>query len=167
MKAEDEKLIDDVADELYDRLGRSPIFSLPWVSQVVLVVLAAQGRTDNGGFIYFFEGDYPGNPPYSVFANAFRAIGADETAECIEVAASLFPFPDPHLHGDDRRDYLRRHCMIDGRTNNNSPLENLGDRAIDKSETNYTLLAQYIRHHLDTIRNPKSSDPPSTQSAAQ
>jgi hypothetical protein len=153
MTAEDEKLVDGVSDELYERIGDASIFSLPWVAQVVTVVLGAHQYIDNGGFIYFFEGDYPGNPPYSVFADAFRAIGADESAECIEAAVSLFPFAEPHLHGDARRDYLRDHCMIDGRTNDAATLVKLGDRVIDNSDTNFRLLAKYIREHLDEIRN--------------
>jgi len=152
MKTEDDKLIDEVSDQLYERIGKESIFSLPWVSQVVVVVFAAQGYIDNGGFIYFFEGDFPGDPPYSVFADAFRAIGADESAECIEVAASEFPFSDPHLHGDARRDYLREHCISDGSTNNDALLVKLGDRVIDNTKTNYALLAQYIRNHLTEIR---------------
>jgi hypothetical protein len=153
MKTEDEILVDKVSNELYERIGDASIFSLPWVSQVITVFLGSQGYIDNGGFIYFFEGDYPGTPPYSVFADAYRAIGADESAECIEAAVSLFPFPDPHLHGDARRNYLRDHCMIDGRTNDSSTLVKLGDRVIDNSATNYALLAKYIREHLDEIRN--------------
>jgi hypothetical protein len=153
MKTEDEILVDKVSDELYERIGDASIFSLPWVSQVVTVFLGAQGYIDNGGFIYFFEGDYPGTPPYSVFADAYRAIGANESAECIEAAVSLFPFLEPQLHGDARRDYLRDHCMIDGRTDDSSTLVKLGDRVIDNSATNYTLLAKYIREHLDEIRN--------------
>jgi hypothetical protein len=153
MKTEDEILVDKVSNELYERIGDASIFSLPWVSQVVTVFLGSQGYIDNGGFIYFFEGDYPGTPPYSVFADAYRAIGADESADCIESAVSLFPFSEPHLHGDARRDYLRDHCMIDGRSDNSSALVKLGDRVIDNSATNYTLLAKYIREHLDEIRN--------------
>jgi Domain of unknown function (DUF4375) len=153
MKTEDEKLVNTVSKELYKRLGDASIFSLPWVTQVVTVVLGAHQYIDNGGFIYFFEGDYPGNPPYSIFADAFRAIGADESAECIEVAVSQFPFAEPHLHGDARRDYLRDHCMINGRTDSSSTLVKLGDRVIDNSNTNYGLLAQYIRKHLDEIRS--------------
>jgi hypothetical protein len=152
MDTDDDILVDTVADELYERLGDASIFSLPWVSQVVAVVLGAHQYIDNGGFIYFFEGDSPGNPPYSVFASAFRAIGAEESAECLEAAASLFPFSEPHLHGDARRAYLRDHCMIDGRDDDSSTLVKLGDRVIDNSHTNRTLLAQYIRKHLDEIR---------------
>jgi hypothetical protein len=43
--------------------------------------------------------------------------------------------------------------MIDGRTDDSSTLVKLGDRVIDNSATNYTLLAKYIREHLEEIRN--------------
>jgi hypothetical protein len=43
--------------------------------------------------------------------------------------------------------------MIDGRTNDSATLVKLGDRVIDNSDTNYGLLAEYIRKHLDEIRN--------------
>lgn len=153
MNSDDKSLVNDVSHELYNRLGEAPIFSLPPVSRVVTVVLALQGVTDNGGFIYFFEADWPGSPPYSVFAGAFREIGADETAECIEVAASLFPFPEPHVHGDARRDYLRNHCMAGDLTDDSSTLVKLGDRVIDNSDANYSLLARYIRKHYSEIAN--------------
>jgi len=153
MKTEDEMLVDAVSKELYERIGDASIFSLPWVAQVVTVFLGADMYICNGGFIYFFEGDYPGNPPYSVFADAYRAIGADESAECIEAAAALFPFPEPHLNGDARRAYLRDHCMADGREVSSSPLVKFGDRVMDNMEADYSLLAQYIREHLDEIRN--------------
>lgn len=154
MNSDDLQLVNSVSRELYKRLGDDSIFSLPPVSRVVTIVLALQEDTDNGGFGFFFEADWPGTPPYSVFADAFRAIGADKTAESIEAAVSLFPFPEPHLRGDARRDYLRNHCMVDGRTDNLSPLVKLGDRVIDQSDTNYSLLSKYIRKHLDEIRNP-------------
>jgi hypothetical protein len=153
MKTADEILVDTVSKELYERIGDASIFSLPWVAQVVTVFLGADMYIGNGGFIYFFEGDYPGNPPYSVFADAYHAIGADESAECIEAAASLFPFPEPHLHGDARRAYLRDRCMADGREISSAPLVKLGDRVMDNMEADYSLLAQYIRKHLDEIRN--------------
>jgi Domain of unknown function (DUF4375) len=153
MNSEDEKLVDTVSRELYERIGDASIFSLPWVAQVITVFLGADKYISNGGFIYFFEGDYPGNPPYSVFVDAYRTIGADESAECIEAAVSLFPFAEPHLHGDARRDYLRDHCMADGREISSSPLVKLGDRVMDNIDSDYSLLAQYIREHLDEIRN--------------
>lgn len=153
MNAEDTNLIKTVSRELYERIGDDSIFSLPWVAQVVTVFLGADIYIGDGGFIYFFEGDYPGNPPFSIFADAYRAIGAEESAECIEAAASLFPFPEPHLHGDARRDYLRDHCMADGREISSCPLVKLGDRVVDNIDSDYSLLAQYIREHIDEIPN--------------
>jgi hypothetical protein len=150
---EDEKLVNTVAKELYKRLGNDSIFTLPWASQIVTVVVALQGVTDNGGFIYFFENDWPGNPPYSVFAEAFLAIGAEETADCIVVAASQFPFNEPHLHCKERKEYLRNHCMIGDRENNSATLVKLGDRVIDNGKANYALLAKYIREHMHEIRS--------------
>jgi hypothetical protein len=152
MNTDDDNLINAVSNELYKRVGDASIFSLPWVPQVVTVVLGAQGVIDNGGFIYFFENDWRGNPPYSVFGDAYRAIGADESADCLEVAASLFPFSDPHLDLNARRRYLNEHCTIANRTNDSATLVKLGDRVIDHSTRNYSLLAQYIRQHLGEIR---------------
>jgi hypothetical protein len=43
--------------------------------------------------------------------------------------------------------------MIDGRTNDSATLVKLGDRVIDHSSTNYSLLARYIRQHLHEIRD--------------
>lgn len=150
--AEDDKLIDTVSRELYERVGKAPIFTLPWAAQVVLIVFGAQGIFDNGGSIYFFAHDWETQPPYSVFSDAFRAIGADESADCIEVAGKLFPVSDPHLHCEARRTYMREHCMKGDLTDNSSILVKLGDRVIDHSDANFTLLAQYIRQHLEEIR---------------
>src|SRR5262245_20000194 len=60
--------------------------------QTILAVSSAQGVIDNGGFPYFFGPTWPGQPPYSFFAEAYRRIGADGPAACIEQAAALFPF---------------------------------------------------------------------------
>ncbi|WP_288379714.1 DUF4375 domain-containing protein [uncultured Massilia sp.] len=76
---------------------------LPEPMRTVVIVTAAQGIIDNGGLEYFFGNDFPHNPPYSMFVEAFRQIGADTVAACIEDAADMFPFPDPHLHEAQRR----------------------------------------------------------------
>jgi hypothetical protein len=151
--SDDEKLANDVFKELCRRLGKRSIFALPWISQVVMLVVNLQGTANNGGFIYFFEADWPGNPPYSVFGDALRAIGADESADCVEVAATLFPFKDPHLNCIGRKKYLREHCMIGDLSNNSATLVKLGDRVIDNNDKNYALLAKYIRKHLSEIQN--------------
>ncbi|MBG9390084.1 DMP19 family protein [Caenimonas aquaedulcis] len=74
--------------------------------QTVLIVEAAQGIIDNGGLEYFFEADFPGNPPYSVFAEAFERVGAVAAAAGIEAAARMFPFEEPQLHEAKRQAWI-------------------------------------------------------------
>ena len=59
---------------------------LPESVRIFLLVNGAQGVIDNGGYNYFFEADWPGTPPYEVFADAYEAIG------CIRQAADA-PLP--------------------------------------------------------------------------
>ncbi|WP_312844488.1 DMP19 family protein [Diaphorobacter nitroreducens] len=79
---------------------------LPEPVQTVVVVDTAQGIIDNGGLEYFYESDFPGNPPYSFFVETFRRIGAESVASCIEVTYRMFPFPEPHLHEGKRQQWL-------------------------------------------------------------
>src|SRR4026209_325238 len=58
--------------------------------RVFIRVYSAQPVIDNGGFVYFFENDWPGNPPYSSFSEAYREIGATDVADWIDRAARLF-----------------------------------------------------------------------------
>ena len=76
--------------------------------QTVLIVEAAQGIIDNGGLEYFYEADFPRNPPYSVFVKAYRRIGAEFGAKCIETTSGMFPFPQPHLHEARRQEWLEK-----------------------------------------------------------
>ena len=80
--------------------------NLPEPMRTVVIVHAAQGIIDNGGLEYFFERDFRQNPPYSTFVEAFRRIGADDVAKCIEESANMFPFPHPHLHQAQREGWL-------------------------------------------------------------
>ncbi len=61
---------------------------------------------DNGGLKYFFEGDWPSHPPYSIFSAAYRRIGSVSTADCIDAAVECFPFQDPHVDRDARRKFM-------------------------------------------------------------
>ena len=82
------------------------VFRLPEAFQTVVVIETAQGIIDNGGLEYFFESDFPNNPPYSFFVDTFRRIGAEGVAHCIEGASRMFPFPDAHLHESKRQRWL-------------------------------------------------------------
>lgn len=71
--------------------------ALPIPLQTLLIVESAQCMVDNGGLEYFYEADFPNNPPYAVFVDAYRRIGAESAAACIEQSALMFPFAEPHL----------------------------------------------------------------------
>jgi hypothetical protein len=57
-----------------------------WDHRVCIFVHAAQGIIDNGGFEYFFEMPFPGNPELGEFVEAFNAIGAAESSGALAAA---------------------------------------------------------------------------------
>ncbi|TNF54668.1 MAG: DUF4375 domain-containing protein [Burkholderiales bacterium] len=76
--------------------------------RTLLVVESAQGIIESGGLAYFYEADFPNNPPYETFVEAYRLIGASEAASCIEASAALFPFAEPHLFAPLRELWLEK-----------------------------------------------------------
>jgi hypothetical protein len=139
------ELLKQAADVAFAGVGRDTDisrFSRP--RQVFITVYSAQGVIDNGGFRYFFESDWPGQPPYSRFSDAYREIGAADVAHLIDRAASLFGISDLHRHRAARLQFLNEH----GR-NEMSELVRLGDKAIDQSEGVFRLLEDYVRLHAD------------------
>src|SRR5580658_6853523 len=70
--------------------------NLPIPLRTLILVHNAQGIIDNGGLQYFFESDFVEKPPYSLFVNAYRLIGATEAADALASAVQLFPFSNPH-----------------------------------------------------------------------
>jgi len=94
-------------EDALNRLGsRDDPRCLSITDQTILAVSSAQGVIDNGGFRYFFGADWPGQPPYSFFSDAYRRIGAEMAATCLDEALDLFPFADPERHGDLRKEFL-------------------------------------------------------------
>jgi hypothetical protein len=87
--------------------GAGALEKLPTPLRTVLMIFAAQGIIDNGGLQYFFENDFPGQPPYSTFVDAYREIGAKDEA-ALAAGVDLFPFPDPHQHLKLRREFQER-----------------------------------------------------------
>jgi hypothetical protein len=73
----------------------------------VAIVTSSQGVIDNGGLVALFAGDWPGQPPYSIFVDAYRRIGATATADSIEQAAARFPFDEPERHPERREEFIR------------------------------------------------------------
>ena len=123
------------------------VTKLPQHLRTVLLVHNAQGVIDNGGLQYFFENDWPGQPPYSWFVAAYQAIGAEREAECLAEAVELFPFDDPHLDREQRDGYLGCFLDEDGCSHRaNSPFEPLTSELCGNEEV-WTLLAAYVREH--------------------
>jgi hypothetical protein len=71
---------------------------LPEAVQIFLLINGAQGVIDNGGYIYFFEEDWPNTPPYDDFISAYEAIGCSQQADDLRRVVATFPFDNPHLH---------------------------------------------------------------------
>lgn len=103
-----ELLLDKASDYAFARLTEvgGGVSCLPIPLQTVVVICSAQGLIDNGGLEYFYESDFDGTPEYSFFVNAYRRIGAESAAACIEESAAMFPFDQPHLHESKRQEWI-------------------------------------------------------------
>lgn len=115
------------------------ISKLPSIVGIFLLVYSAQGVIDNGGFQYFFEMDWPNNIPYSEFVEAYRQIGALESANSLEQAVRMFDFKNPHLDENKRilfMDHLDR----------NHPFFGLGD-SICGNPAIWQYLSDFINTH--------------------
>lgn len=87
-----------------------------------MLLHAAQGIIDNGGFEYFFESPFEGNPDMEDFPRVFDAIGATASAAAVQEALTRASRPDAGY--DDLNQVLWR-----------------------ESERNYALLEKYIKAH--------------------
>jgi tetratricopeptide (TPR) repeat protein len=119
---------------------------LPESVRMVFLVQGAQGIIDNGGLQYFFAWDWEGQPPYSIFIDAYRAIGAEAEADALAAAVASFPFADPHRHQEERRKFMEQFIREKGGTEHraDSPFERYdicGNQAV------YRLLLDYISLH--------------------
>ena len=125
---------------------------LPTPLAVVWAVTQGQGTIDNGGLQYFFENDWPGNPTYVFFSNAFRSIGASKTASLIDEGIALFPSRRPELDLDLRRDVMEKAELKDKKQ---SPFYQLSSKLIDLGGETMMALATYIRRHQSFFQEPK------------
>jgi hypothetical protein len=123
--------------------------SLPPPLRTVVLVHAAQGIIDNGGLQYFFENDFPGRPPYSVFVDAYRAIGAHEEARAIAEAVKLFPFANPHRFRALRDKFLEK-FLHGGAHRPDSPFEPFTHKLCGNEKV-WQLLQTYVRKHSDSF----------------
>jgi hypothetical protein len=80
--------------------------SIPTTAANLLIIVSAQGVIDNGGYKYFFESDWPMQPPYSRFIEAYSAIGCEKQAADFARVVSSFPFDEPHLNAEKRNEFM-------------------------------------------------------------
>jgi len=116
----------DIIDTTFDRIMEKgfDVNHSPFSHKVVVMVVTAQGIIDNGGFDYFFEQEFEGNPNYQDFVNVFKEIGAVESSAAIEKAIKL---------------------------NKKSGINKFKDQdsvLFDNSEQNYTKLRNYIEQNF-------------------
>jgi hypothetical protein len=122
---------------------------LPVPLFTVWAVEKAIGVICNGGSQYFFENDWPEQPPYSVFVEAFRRIGALESADCLEDAVRMFPSDTPHLDCEMRREHMD--FLREREGEKALVLDRLGERIMDLEDETFKQLAKYIRQHIDSF----------------
>jgi len=101
-------IIDEAFKKAFARYGSiKNINFLPPIIANFLLVHDAQGVIDNGGYRYFFGSNWPNNPPYSRFVDAYIAIGCKKQARDMERVVNTFPFENPHLHETRRSEYIK------------------------------------------------------------
>ena len=98
-------LAKDDVDKLTKKSNWNALY-FPEPLRTVWAVEAAEGVISNGGLGYFFENDWRMKPPYTLFSDAYRLIGATEVADLLDESVSNFPFSNPHLDFEARRKHL-------------------------------------------------------------
>jgi len=96
-----------------------------WEHKVCVMLHAAQGIIDNGGFEYFFETPFEGRPDLGEFPKVFEAVGAHASAAALREAINRSASPQATY--DDLNSVLWR-----------------------ESERNHELLSVYISTHASS-----------------
>ena len=100
----------DLSDHLHDEalkvIGDREIHEVEDPYFTIAVIFAAQGVIDNGGFRYFFENDWPKNPPYSIFYDAYDRIGLQDEAKNLKDAVLSFGINGPERQIELRNKYI-------------------------------------------------------------
>ena len=117
--------------------------ALPLPLQTLLLVEMAQTLIDSGGLEYFYEADFPNNPAYDVFVQAYRRIGAESAADYIEASALMFPFAEPHFFEELRQVWLEK-MRIDPQ------FAGLGERITGDASV-WQKLSQYVQRNIDVF----------------
>lgn len=129
----------DAAMTAYREAGHD-IYGVPEPLRTLAVLQLSIDVVSDGGFELLFGREYPGSPPFEVFAEAWRRVGGTECAEIIECAIARFPTPEPHLATIEER---RR--WIDGI----EEMSRLGDDFSDAAMRSVEPVFAFIQAHRD------------------
>jgi hypothetical protein len=140
--------LDMAAEGLYRNLEihDNDLSKIPAVTWPIALLYMFQGMVDNGGFRYPMETDFPGNPPYSAFVDAYRQIGALDAASALERAVALFPFEHPEHNADARNQFFDSLGDIDDFEQ--SEFCRLSD-SVCGDERIWTLMDEYVANNKD------------------
>lgn len=94
----------DACFEEFDKVKRVEFLEQP--CRTVVIVYSAWGIIGNGGFQYFFENNFEGDPPFDMFTQALRTVGLEEIASRFAGLVALFPFGDAHKCIRKRQEFL-------------------------------------------------------------
>lgn len=144
-----EALLDRAINIVFERLNQvdGDVSKLEEPFRTVAIIHSAQGVIDNGGLVYFFESDWPNQPPYSLFIDAYRQIGKEDSAAAIEYAAKSFGVPDPEKHVELRNKFMQQHFWSD--SEHYEPTVEWDDDICGDEEV-WCKLAQWIRTQGDS-----------------
>lgn len=142
---DDDQLLEAASQLAYDAVEQvnDDLTQLKPPLQTVYCVYHATGILDHGGFLYFFDSDFPCHPPYSFFINAFREIGCEQQAEALQAAVDSFGLPDPEKQVSLRQDFMETH--YDDQTQTVA----LWNDNIGGNDTVWKSLANWIRSQPD------------------
>ncbi|HEX3471648.1 MAG TPA: DUF4375 domain-containing protein [Silvibacterium sp.] len=137
----EQDFLDRAADYAFaelERVGGDPL-KLDTPLLTIAVLYHFQGMVDNGAFRYAFENNFPFSPPYSMFADAYRRIGATQAAENLERSVAMFPFENPHEHEEERNAFMDS-------LNESDKFFELGDEVCG-DESIWTAMEEYAVKH--------------------
>jgi hypothetical protein len=149
--ASDSDLCGGIWDHIVAFHGEPDPSELPEPERVVLLVYHTYGIIGNGGFNYPFEGELPGDPDYSLSAEAYELIDCKPAAAAFRRALALFPGSTPPRDMSERLRLYRRGSGA-RRGQNDSQFFEAGDDI-------EACLARYIRAHADSYRHLEGSKP--------
>lgn len=139
--SDDETLLMNLVEYLTTQ-ANFDIKKLSEVPRNVVAVVTAQAIIDNGGFRYFFESEFDGKPDYQMFVQAYKAIGAVESAQAIESILDRFPEGKPPENWRQKQKYLEQIFEMQDSFIGSVQGKILGN------DKNYVLTAKYVRDNI-------------------